>query len=333
MSAESLIQVHEVTRRFGSFVAADRVSFDVPRGQIFGFLGPNGSGKSTTIRVLAGLLAPSSGRVTGFDGLDVSKDTERWKQQTGYMSQKFSLYLDLTVEENLRFFGMIHGPPSREALRRDPAGALAEADLSPKPLRERIRDLAARLKFEPLLRVLTKTLSTGQRQRVALAASLLHEPKLLFLDEPTGGVDPRGRRMFWDLIYELAAARGLTVLVTTHYMDEAEQCDRLAFILYGRIIAEGKPGELKEGLVGRILEVDPHQDPFAILPDAKAHPAIEDVYLFGTRLRLVAQPSAVNDAAQYATALGPFITARPSLEDVFVSLARQHAASIEKVAS
>jgi ABC-2 type transport system ATP-binding protein len=270
--SDSLIQVHDVTRRFGSFVAADRVSFDVPKGQIFGFLGPNGSGKSTTIRVLAGLLAPTSGRVTGFDGLDVSKDTERWKQQTGYMSQKFSLYLDLTVEENLRFFGMVYG-------------------LESKVLRERIRDLAARLKFEPLLRALTKTLSTGQRQRVALAASLLHEPKLLFLDEPTGGVDPRGRRMFWDLIYELAAARGLTVLVTTHYMDEAEQCDRLAFILYGRIIAEGTPGDLKEGLDGRILEVSPQQDPFAILPGAKVHPAIEDVYLFGTRLRLVAQPS------------------------------------------
>jgi ABC-2 type transport system ATP-binding protein len=310
----ALIQVHEVTRRFGSFVAADRVSFDVPKGQIFGFLGPNGSGKSTTIRVLAGLLTPTSGRVTGFDGLDVSTDTERWKQQTGYMSQKFSLYLDLTVEENLRFFGMVYG-------------------LAPKPLRERIRELAVRLKFEPLLPVLTKTLSTGQRQRVALAASLLHEPKLLFLDEPTGGVDPRGRRMFWDLIYELAASRGLTVLVTTHYMDEAEQCDRLAFILHGRIIAEGKPGELKEGLVGRILEVDPRQDPFAILPAAKAHPAIEDVYLFGTRLRVVAQPSAVNDAAQFAAALGPFSTARPTLEDVFVSLARQHAASTEKVAS
>jgi ABC-2 type transport system ATP-binding protein len=310
----SLIQVHEVTRRFGSFVAADRVSFDVPRGQIFGFLGPNGSGKSTTIRVLAGLLAPSSGRVTGFDGLDVSTDTERWKQQTGYMSQKFSLYLDLTVEENLRFFGMVYG-------------------LQPRVLRERIRDLAARLKFEPLLRVLTKTLSTGQRQRVALAASLLHEPKLLFLDEPTGGVDPRGRRMFWDLIYELAAARGLTVLVTTHYMDEAEQCDRLAFILNGRIIAEGQPGDLKEGLLGRILEVDPREDPFVILPDAKAHSAIEDVYLFGTKLRLVAHPAAVDQAARYATALGPFVTAKPSLEDVFVSLARQYAANSEKVVS
>ena len=311
---ESLIQVHEVTRRFGSFVAADRVSFDVPKGQIFGFLGPNGSGKSTTIRVLAGLLAPTSGRVTGFDGLDVTKDTERWKQQTGYMSQKFSLYLDLTVEENLRFFGMVYS-------------------LAPKVLRERIRDLAARLKFEPLLPALTKTLSTGQRQRVALAASLLHEPKLLFLDEPTGGVDPRGRRMFWDLIYELAAARGLTVLVTTHYMDEAEQCDRLAFILNGRIIAEGQPGDLKKSLTGRILEVDTREDPFSVLTDAKTHSAIEDVYLFGARLRLVAHPSTVDEAARFATGLGSSTAAKPSLEDVFVSLARQYAASTEKVAS
>jgi len=310
----SLIQVHEVTRRFGAFVAADRVSFDVPKGQIFGFLGPNGSGKSTTIRILAGLLAASSGRVTGFDGLDVSTDTERWKQQTGYMSQKFSLYLDLTVEENLRFFGMIYG-------------------LAPKVLRERIRDLAARLKFESLLHALTKTLSTGQRQRVALAASLLHEPKLLFLDEPTGGVDPRGRRMFWDLIYELAAARGLTVLVTTHYMDEAEQCDRLAFILNGRIIAEGQPGDLKQGLLGRILEVAPREDPFALLPGAKTHAAIEDVYLFGTKLRLVAVPAAVDDATRFATTLGEYAVATPSLEDVFVSLARQYAAVTEKVAS
>ena len=139
--------------------------------------------------------------------------------------------------------------------------------------------------------------------------------------------------MLWDLIYELASARGLTVLVTTHYMDEAEQCDRLAFILYGRIIAEGQPGELKQGLLGRILEVDVREDPFAILPDAKAHPAIEDVYLFGSKLRLVAHPSTVTEASQFATGLGPIALASPSLEDVFVSLARQHAASTEKVAS
>jgi len=311
---ESLIQVHEITKHFGTFAAADHVSFDVPKGQIFGFLGPNGSGKSTTIRILAGLLAPTSGRVTGFGGLDVTKDTERWKQRTGYMSQKFSLYLDLTVEENLRFFGMIYG-------------------LRSKQLREHIRDLAVRLKFEPLLGSLTRTLSTGQRQRVSLAAALLHEPELLFLDEPTGGVDPRGRRMFWDLIYELAASRGMTVLVTTHYMDEAEQCDRLAFILYGRIIAEGNPNDLKHGLRGRILEIEPRDDPFAALQGAKSQPALEDAYLFGTLLRFVARPSALNEASRLASSLGSSMPAEPSLEDVFISLARQHAAATEKVAS
>ena len=314
VAADSLIQVRDVTRRFGQFVAADRVTFDVPRGRIFGFLGPNGSGKSTTIRMLAGLLAPTSGRVTGFDGLDVSTDTERWKQRTGYMSQKFSLYLDLTVEENLRFFGMVYGLPS--SVRRD-----------------RIRELASRLRFESLLRSLTSTLSTGQRQRVALAASLLHEPQLLFLDEPTGGVDPRGRRMFWDLIYELAASRGLTVLVTTHYMDEAEQCDRLAFILHGRVIAEGEPGELKRDLRGRLFEVTPQGDPFAALGNVRQQAAIEDVYLFGARLRLVASAAAAQDAMACAASLGEYVHAEPSLEDVFVSLARRHAAAKEKVAS
>src|SRR5262247_534422 len=243
---DSLVQVREVTRKFGAFVAADRVSFDVPRGKIFGFLGPNGSGKSTTIRMCAGLLMPTSGTVTGFGGLDVTRDTERWKQRIGYMSQKFSLYVDLKVEENLRFFGSVYG-------------------LSRAALRDRIRDLSVRLKFETLLGHMTGTLSTGQRQRVALAAALLHEPELLFLDEPTGGVDPRGRRMFWDLIYELTASRRMTVLVTTHYMDEAEQCDRLAFILNGSLIAEGQPHDLKDDLRGRIFEIDPREDPFAVL--------------------------------------------------------------------
>ena len=305
---DSLVQVRELTRKFGAFVAADHVSFDVPRGQVFGFLGPNGSGKSTTIRMLAGLLAPTSGRVTGFDGLDVTKDTERWKQRMGYMSQKFSLYLDLKVEENLRFFGSIYG-------------------LSKAALTDRIGDLSARLKFESLLGSLTKTLSTGQRQRVALAAALLHEPELLFLDEPTGGVDPRGRRMFWDLIYELAASRKMTVLVTTHYMDEAEQCDRLAFILDGKLIAEGAPGDLKRDLRGRIFEVDPESDPFALLPTAKQHAAFEDAYLFGVRLRLVATAAGVSDAVQLAETFGATRTMEPSLEDVFVSLARQRLAA------
>src|SRR5262245_19295327 len=305
--SEALVEVRDVTRRFGAFVAADRVSFDVPRGQIFGFLGPNGSGKSTTIRMLAGLLAPTSGSVTGFGGLDVTKDTERWKQRMGYMSQKFSLYLDLTVEENLRFFGRVYG-------------------LTSAAIRERIADLARRLKFENLRGSLTSTLSTGQRQRVALAASLLHEPELLFLDEPTGGVDPRGRRMFWDLIYELAAARAMTVLVTTHYMDEAEQCDRLAFILHGRLVAEGNPSDLKQGLRGRILEIAPHEDPFTLLQRVKSQPSFEDVYLFGTQLRLVAHPAALEDASRLAETFGATRTMEPSLEDVFVSLARKRAA-------
>jgi ABC-2 type transport system ATP-binding protein len=311
---ESLVQVREVTRRFDAFVAADRVSFDVPKGQIFGFLGPNGSGKSTTIRMLAGLLAPTSGTVTGFGGLDVVKDTEKWKLRTGYMSQKFSLYLDLTVEENLKFFGRIYG-------------------LSKSVLKERIRDLASRLKFESLLPKLTAGLSTGQRQRCALAAALLHEPELLFLDEPTGGVDPRGRRLFWELIYELAASRGMTVLVTTHYMDEAEQCDRLAFILNGTLIAEGAPHDLKHDLMGRMFEIDPREDPFNLLSSARPHAALEDAYLFGVRLRLVATEAGITEAAALAASLGTSKPTVPSLEDVFVSLARRQAVSVEKVAS
>jgi ABC-2 type transport system ATP-binding protein len=311
---DALIQVRDVTRKFGAFVAADRVSFDVPRGKIFGFLGPNGSGKSTTIRMLAGLLAPTAGRITGFDGLDVVRDTERWKQRMGYMSQKFSLYLDLTVGENLRFFGAIYG--------------LANAQL-----RDRIGELAARLKFEPLVGHMTRALSTGQRQRVALAAALLHEPELLFLDEPTGGVDPRGRRIFWDLIYDLAAVRRMTVLVTTHYMDEAEQCDRLAFILNGKIIAEGGSHDLKAAIRGRIFEVAPREDPFGLLAATQANPALEDAYLFGVRLRLVAAPDGIAETQRLAATFGSPQLTEPTLEDVFVSLARRASAPAEKVAS
>ena len=226
--SDAAVTVRSLTRRFGDFTAVNGVSFDIPRGKVFGFLGPNGSGKSTTIRMLTGLLAPTAGTVTGLGGLDVVRDTDRWKTRLGYMSQKFSLYLDLTVEENLRFFGAAYG-------------------LSNARLPDRIGELSERLGFSRLRRDLTESLSTGWRQRVALAASLLHEPELLFLDEPTGGVDPKGRRIFWDLIYELAAGRGMTVLVTTHYMDEAEQCDRLAFLLEGELIAEGTPPDLKEG--------------------------------------------------------------------------------------
>jgi len=305
--SEILLRCDNLTRKFGTFTAVDRVSFEIPRGKVFGFLGPNGSGKSTTIRMLTGLLRPTAGTVTGFEGLDVVRDAEVWKKRLGYMSQKFSLYLDLTVEENLRFFGSIYG-------------------LSRSRLADRIGTLAGRLRFEPVLGEMTESLSTGIRQRVALAAALLHEPELLFLDEPTGGVDPRGRRVFWDLIYELAQGRGMTVLVTTHYMDEAEQCDRLAFILDGRIIADGSPHDLKQSLEGRLLEVGLASEPFAALASVRGDAALEDAYLFGLRLRSVARAGAGEQAARLLSRFGSPFSAEPSLEDVFVSLARSAAA-------
>jgi ABC-2 type transport system ATP-binding protein len=300
-----IVSVRDVTRRFGSFTAVDTVSFDIPRGGIFGFLGPNGSGKSTTIRMLAGLLAPTAGRITGLGGLDVTRDTERWKHRLGYMSQKFSLYLDLTVVENLRFFGAIYG-------------------LARTPLEERIAALAARLTFEPLLKASTGTLSTGQRQRVALAAALLHDPELLFLDEPTGGVDPKGRRQFWDLIDELTATRGMTVLVTTHYMDEAEQCGRLVLILDGKLVADGTPAEIKQALAGRMLEVVPSGDPFQALTAVAAGTSVEDAYLFGVALRAVAAAGALDAVRDVLAPLGPVTAADPTLEDAFVTLVREH---------
>ena len=175
-----------------------------------------------------------------------------------------------------------------------------------------------------MLKTLAGELSTGLRQRVALAASLMHEPELLFLDEPTGGVDPRGRRMFWDLIYELAADRGMTVLVTTHYMDEAEQCDRLAFILNGVLIADDTPALLKSGLSGRLMEVEPPGDPFGILPAVKAHSMVEDAYLFGLKLRAVCQDGGEAHMRAMLATIGEPVDAHPSLEDVFVSLTRRN---------
>jgi ABC-type multidrug transport system ATPase subunit len=313
-SSEILLRCTNLTRKFGAFTAVDGVSFEIPRGKVFGFLGPNGSGKSTTIRMLTGLLKPTSGTATGFGGLNVAKDTEKWKERLGYMSQKFSLYLDLTVRENLEFFGSIYG-------------------LSRERLAGRIGELSARLRFGPILGELTENLSTGQRQRAALAAALLHEPELLFLDEPTGGVDPKGRRLFWDLIYELAAARGMTVLVTTHYMDEAEQCDRLAFILDGRLIASGSPAELKASLGDRLIEVPLASEPFAALASVQGDPSLEDAYLFGRRLRAVARAGATPAARSLLARLGTPGTAEPSLEDVFVSLARSAASPARAAAA
>jgi ABC-2 type transport system ATP-binding protein len=220
----SAVVIENLVKRFGAFTAVDGVSLEVSRGEIFGFLGPNGAGKSTTIRILCGLLAPTSGRAT-VGGFDVATQSERVKQSIGYVSQRFSLYDDLTVEENLDFFCGIYGVP-RETRRERKAYALRMAGLEEQRSR------------------MTRLLPGGWKQRLALGSAILHEPPILFLDEPTSGVDPIARRQFWDLIYEMAAA-GSTIFVTTHYMEEAEYCHRLALMDRGRVIALGAPAELK----------------------------------------------------------------------------------------
>ena len=222
--SEPTVVTSGLVKRFGDFVAVDHVSLQVAGGEIFGFLGPNGAGKSTTIRILCGLLAPTEGRAM-VSGFDVARDPESVKKNIGYMSQKFSLYDDLTVEENIEFFSGIYGVPrERRAQRRD--YALRMAGLEEK------RDSMTRL------------LAGGWKQRLALGCAILHEPPILFLDEPTSGVDPIARRMFWDLIYQLSA-QGRTVFVSTHYMDEAEYCHRLALMYRGKVVALGSPAELK----------------------------------------------------------------------------------------
>ena len=227
MSADLAIHVDRLSRRFGSFTAVDDVSFDVRKGEVFGFLGSNGAGKSTTIRMLCGLLRPTSGRAT-VGGIDVGRDPEGVKRRIGYMSQKFSLYELLTVDQNIRFYGGLYGLSGDRLARR----------------RDFVLEMAGLVNRE---NVQARTLSGGWRQRLALGCALLHEPPILFLDEPTGGVDPVSRRDFWRLIDDLAVA-GTTVLVTTHYLDEAERCDRVAIIHGGKIAALGPTRQLKESL-------------------------------------------------------------------------------------
>jgi ABC-2 type transport system ATP-binding protein len=310
MTPDPAIQVADLSKRFGKFVAVDRVSFDVRRGEVFGFLGPNGSGKSTTIRMLCGILSPTSGagRVAGFD---VARDPERVRQHIGYMSQKFSLYEELTVRENLDFYAGIYGlPPTAAVARRD-------AVLSLVGLTDG-RD------------ALAHDLPGGLRQRLALACAIIHDPPVLFLDEPTAGVDPISRREFWGLIRTMAAA-GTAILVTTHYMDEAEHCGSLAFIYRGRLIATGAPSALKTSLHGSLVEVSVAPD--ALVPTLTALrdcPVARDVALFGTALHVtLTSPTAMPalrahlDAAGRADAQVEAIT--PSLEDVFVSLVAREA--------
>jgi len=221
---DPVIWTDKLTKRFGDFVAANEITFDVHRGEIFGFLGANGAGKTTAMRMLCGLSRPSSGeaRVAGFD---IYRDTERIKRNIGYMSQKFSLYEDLTVAENIRFFGGIYG-------------------LSDKDLKTKSEELIGRLGLGHEVKKLVGSLPLGWKQKLAFSVALLHEPSIVFLDEPTGGVDPVTRRQFWDLIYA-AAARGVTIFVTTHYMDEAEYCNRISIMVDGSIKAMDSPANLK----------------------------------------------------------------------------------------
>ncbi|HWL15904.1 MAG TPA: ABC transporter ATP-binding protein [Opitutus sp.] len=302
---ETVVEVHDLEKRFGAFRAVAGISFAVKRGEIFGFLGPNGAGKSTTIRMLCGLLAPTAGRgsVAGFD---LGREAEKIKTRIGYMSQRFSLYDELTVEENIDFYsGIYRLPREKKGPRKD--WVLGMAGLTEH------RDTR------------TGTLSGGWKQRLALGCAVLHEPPILFLDEPTSGVDPNSRRQFWDLIYALSA-QGVTVFVTTHYMEESEYCDRLGIIYRGELIALGTPRELKtRHMAEAVLEVQCERPNEAMLAVERL-PEVKEVALFGRGLHAVAADAAAAERAiRAALARAGVAAARveritPTLEDVFVSL-------------
>jgi ABC-2 type transport system ATP-binding protein len=302
LKSERAIEVRDLTRDFGAFRAVDHVNFEVLKGQIFGFLGPNGAGKSTTIRMLNGLLLPTSGGGS-VAGLDIVKDHAHIKEIIGYMSQRFSLYDDLTVQENLTFFGGIYG-------------------LGGARLKERSRQVLNLVDLLDRRDQPTRTLAGGLRQRLALASSILHEPSILFLDEPTSGVDPNSRRNFWELIGDMAQ-RGVTVLVTTHYLDEAEYCDRLVLIYQGRLVAQGTPLELKQALPGRVLCLRP-DDLGQALETVQELPQILEANIFGDSLHLsVAEDESETDLRSALEGRGVSCQRleriEPSLEDAFIS--------------
>jgi ABC-2 type transport system ATP-binding protein len=303
--AANSVEIEGLVKRFGSFVAVDHLTLNVRKGEVFGFLGPNGAGKSTTIRMLCGLLRPSSGRAI-VAGYDVSRKPEAVRQNIGYMSQKFSLYNDLTVIENLQLFAGLYSVQAGVVKERI-EWALAMADLKGQE------------------NSLTQTLPGGWKQRLALGCAVLHRPPILFLDEPTSGVDPISRRKFWDLIHQMAQ-EGVTVFVTTHYMEEAEYCNRLALIFRGRMVALGTPTELKRGSMrGDLLLVE--CNPLGTAVEAlRSAPGVMDAAVYGNALHIV-----VEDAAHEATRIREYLAGhdvtvqrvepiRPTLEDVFVSL-------------
>jgi ABC-2 type transport system ATP-binding protein len=301
------ITVENLTRRFGDFVAVDRLTFDVVEGEILGFLGANGAGKSTTIRMLCGLLKPTSGTAT-VGGIDVGRDPEGVKRRIGYMSQRFSLYEALTVDQNITFFGRIYGLGTAQLERRR-AFVVEMAGLHGRQ-QTRASDLAG-----------------GWRQRLALGCAILHEPPIVFLDEPTGGVDPLSRRQFWTLIDRLSA-EGVTVLVTTHYLDEAEHCHRIAIIHAGRLAALGSTGELKQLFSNRVILEIHTARPVEAMRHLDRVEEVEKTSVFGTAVHAVLR-SADRDAADIirqklaraGVAVSDVVRVQPSLEDVFLDVA------------
>jgi ABC-2 type transport system ATP-binding protein len=301
------VQAVDLSKRFGSFTAVDRVSFAVQRGAIFGFLGPNGAGKTTTIRMLLGLLRPTAGSASVL-GFDIVKQTNELKRHIGYMSQRFSLYDDLSVNENLNFYGRTYG-------------------VRGKALRARKEFVLHMAGLEGRGRELTRNLAGGWKQRLALGTAIIHEPEMLFLDEPTAGVDPISRRAFWDLLYRLAEG-GTTIMVTTHYMDEAEHCQNLAFIQHGRLVAQGSPAEIKETKMrGEVLEIDCSLPEVAI-PALREMGVFEEVALYGSLIHAVADRVREVETQISETLSGRGVTIAtmdviaPSLEDVFISSVR-----------
>jgi ABC-type multidrug transport system ATPase subunit len=316
-AADLAICAEHLVRRFGDFTAVNDVSFRVQKGEIFGFLGPNGSGKTTVIKMLNGLLPLSDGSAW-VEGLDVRSDAEAVRERIGYMSQNFSLYNDLTVAENLEFYGRIYG-------------------LSPDRLKRRIAEVVELNGFAPYLDRLAAQLSGGWKQRLALGCAMLHEPRLLFLDEPTAGIDPVARRQLWDLLFELSA-RGITFFVTTHYMDEAERCSHVAYIHFGSLIADGTPEALKqlpqlqpEGT--KRVEITTPEVTRA-LRIARKIPGIHSATIFGQSIHALVEEDFDLDQLRAlllkdnirVTEVRPLA---PSLEDVFVELTSEHEARLE----
>lgn len=309
-TAQPAIRVAGLTKTFGSFTAVDGIDIEVPAGQIFGFLGPNGSGKTTTIRMLTGTLRPQAGRAEVL-GTDVVRHPDRVKRRIGYMSQKFSLFEDMTVDENLKFYAGVYDVPAADfAARREYVLTMA--------------DLVGREDE------LTRNLSVGWRQRLALGAATIHSPELLFLDEPTSGVDPVARRQFWDLLYDLAG-RGVTLFVTTHYMDEAAHCNQLAFIYRGRIIAEGSPTQLRTTVMDqRVFAISVANADLAL--DALAGtPDVDEAYLSGASLHAATPAGSplTSAALQQRLVDAGFADAvvaetEATIEDVFVNLVSRH---------